>query len=324
MAKKTQSSLEELEALEKQGQVSNAEEQNQEENSQDINTTKEGPSANIVDGWKPIDKNFMPYKGMLYPSSWAFAYRCPTSKEVANFSTINEKDQPAIIQAIEDLIRKCVMIIDTDKKQKISASNINDGDKMFFMLLIRDFYLPGNPINFPTMCLFCKDSVEATFGPYSLKYKPLTDKMLACFDGRVFHMTGIPGVDQEIDVHVPTLETSAKILRYIVKVFRDSQSETAETKDTDAFDKQFLLVAPFLFETGEESIPVLKQKFRKIIANENMLKAYVNIANQLKLDNLETFEYTCSSCESVEEAQLKFPGGWKNFFINKGTMGGYF
>lgn len=277
--------------------------------------------AQVIDGYKILPNEKIAFGGRMYPASWRFAYRCPESIEVANFSTINEKDKPAILAAVEEMIRKCFVIIDSDTEQKITNYQINDGDKTQFFLLLRDFYLPGKPINYNTMCLSCKDPLDVNLNAFSLRYPEYPDELFNCFDGRRFTLD--MGLEAPIVFHVPTFEITGKIFRYIMKVYKENQEEKDTRKDSEAFNKQFLLVAPFLFETGMETIPAIKQKFNNIIKNPAMLKVYVDLANQMKFDNLDTI-ITVHSCGSEEETLIKFPGGWKNMFIDKNSYGGLF
>lgn len=278
---------------------------------------------NIVDGYKILERDDMPQNGVLYPESWSFAYRCPTSKEVANFSTINEQDQPGIIIAIEDLIRKCVVIYDTDKNRLVSSGQINDAHRTFFLLLIRDFYLPGNPIEYPIVCSLCHEPMQSVLGAQKLKYDDISEKLLSAFDGRSFSLI-MPNLDEPINFLLPTIEISSRIFRYIVSVYRNNKTDKENTDDKIVYNKQFLLIAPYLYERGNETVKELINKFKKIQEDDNKFKAYLEIAVKLKLDNLEYINNECGSCGSLEETQIRFPGGWKNMFINKKDTTGYF
>ena len=321
MAKKNNEKIEELERLEKQERITDVE-----EIKEDVDASKNTPvmkatpgtkneSHGIVDGYKILDKSILSNNGKLYPDSWQFAYRCPTADEIANFSTVNEKDQPSVFAAVEDLICKCVTIVDVQNDMEISPKQINDGDRLMFMLLLREFYIPNVFISYNTMCPYCKDPVEVRLVPTALRYKKLTDEMLSYFDGRVFR---IPAdafqTSRDIVFHIPTLEIAGKVFQYLLKTYRDTMSDNS--RDKEAFMKQFLLVAPFLFEDSKETMEMLKQKFKQIRMDGNLLNAYVTLANQLKLDNLETITYV-HDCGSEEEAEIRFPGGWKDFFVDK-------
>lgn len=322
MSENKTSKLSELESLENKAKQNNeisAEQQPIEDKYEYEEPDTDDNKPSIIDGYKILERDSLPFEGKFYPKTWSFAYRCPISNEVANFSTINEKDQPAIMSAIEDLICKCVVIIDTASGKQISARQINDGDRMFFFLLLRDFYLPGNPITYTTMCMFCKSPVDVKITAGSLRYEMPTEKMLDSYDGRMFVLD--MGLNEPINFLMPTLEISSRIFRYITKVYKNETSDN--NKDSEAFNKQFLLLAPFLYETGHETVEALKVKFRKIKMDGERLNAYVTIANLLKLDNLETIAYQ-HDCGSEEEAAIRFPDGWKKMFVTKGAYNGLF
>lgn len=320
--------LDELEALETQakeimGEPGETVVENIPQPVMEVSTNKKKNEPNLLDGYRVVDNYDLPQTGELYPESWKFAYRCPTAKEVANFSTINDQDQPAIIAAIEDLVKKCVIIYDVDKDQQIVSGHINDAHRIFFALKLREEYLPQSPLEYTSMCLLCKESYMVDLRASKLQYSPLSQKLIDAFDGRMFTLE-MPGVEEPIKFLIPTIEITSKIFKYIVKVYRDSQNDREKKEDRIVYDKQFLLLAPFLYEKGTENIKELTNKFKQIQKDEARFKAYLDIANKLKLDHLDSIETECPHCKSLEEAQIRFPGGWKNMFVGTKDATGYF
>lgn len=274
--------------------------------------------TSIIDGYKILPIVELPHNGKLYPSSWSFAYRCPTSEEIANFSSVNENDQLSIINAIQELIRKCVVIIDTDTQHQISTLELNDGDRVYFLLKLREFYLPNDPISYNTMCLSCKEKITVNLNAASLQFYHISDKIFDSFDGRTFTLD--MGISSgPIVFRIPTFDTSQRIFRYITNTYKNKEN----TKESEVFNKKFLLVAPFLYESGKETIEALKNKFRQISRDGERLKAYVDLANNLRFDNKETFVYT-HDCGSEEVAEVRFPGGWKKLFVGSTSYNGIF
>lgn len=322
MSKK--SNIEDLGRLEKeQAEKLNSQNNENDENTNVIEFSSNDTKPNVLDGYLVLEKEIMPHKGKFYPESWAFAYRCPTTKEVANFSTINEQDQPAIIAAVEDLIRKCVVIYDTEKERQVTAGQINDADRVFFLLKLRDFYLPGNPLTYTSVCSLCKEPLPITLCAEHLVYNDISEKLVEAFDGRIFTLN-FPTLEEPIKFLIPTIEITGRIFKYIVKVYRDSQNDREKAEDKIVYDKQFLLIAPYLYIRGNESVKELAQKYRDIQKNENKFKAYLEIATKMKLDNTDYLTIECGNCESMEEAQLRFPGGWKSMFVSNKSNSGYF
>ena len=267
---------------------------------------------NVVDGYKAINNEDLPNGGVFYPDSWRFAYRCPTTLEVANFSTIQENDTPAIVAAIEDLIRKCVRIWDVNTEREVSSAEINDGDKLFFMLRIRDYYLPGQSVRIDETCDVCHELFEARLDDKSLSYHEPTSKLVNAFDGRVFTLD--MKLDEPIVFKIPTIGTSARLFKYVVKVMRQTPDVKKDPIDNIVHDKTFLLIAPWLFVSGSETIKEIMSKFKKIKEDSRLLNAYLSIVNNLKLDNLESINVVCSHCGSEVLTEIRFPGGWRRFF----------
>lgn len=292
---------------------------------QDTRTAQEieEERPNKLDGYIVLDREDLPQLGVLYPETWRFAYRCPTAKEVANFSTINEQDQTSIVQSVEDIIRKCVIIFDTNSQRQVSVGEICDAHRVFFLLLIRDYYLPGKNIVIDAYCSQCQNMHQIMLTADSLVYHMPNNKLLGAYDGRIFTLD--MGLEKPIVFRVPTLETAGRLYKYITKMARNQQQGNNNKKDDNIiYDKQFLLMAPYLYETGKETVRDLILKYKSIQRNNKLFAAYLEIINRIKLENEEYFDYICPDCESEEEAQIKFPGGWKKLFVSNQDTTGYF
>jgi hypothetical protein len=315
---------EKIKALE---QLENQQETNIEATSDIVDNDKKNiiseNKPNLLEGYKILEKEDMPQQGVLYPESWKFAYRCPISKEVANFSALNEQDKPGIIMAVEDLIRKCVVIYDVDKDIQINSGYIIDAHRTFFLLLLRDFYLPGNPIKYTGVCTLEREPMDIILTANKLIYPELSEKLINAYDGRKFALK-MDGIEEPIEFLAPTIEITSRIFKYIVKVFKDTQNDNEKKDDKVVYDKNFLLLAPYLYTKGTETIKDITNKFNKIQKDDKLFGAYLEIINKLNLDNLEYIEEKCPKCGSVEENLIKFPGGWKKMFIGSKDSTGYF
>lgn len=282
-------------------------------------------NPNIFDGYIPVTQSELPQEGALYPESWKFAHRCPTAKEVATFSTLQENDHPGILAAVEDLIRKCVVVYDTNIGKQISSGEINDCHRTYFLLRLRDHYLPGTPIEYERIDGFCKETTMTKITAQSLKFADLSEKLLENFDGRTFTLP-YPELEEPIVFLLPTIEISSRIFKYIVRVAQEKE-KTGETKGLEEkliYDKKFLLLAPYLYIEGNESMKVIGQRYKALEKDLPRYKRYVEIATQIKWDNLDEVDSKCDKCGAVESAQLRFPGGWKNMFTDKSNTAGYY
>ena len=100
----------------------------------------------------------------------------------------------------------------------------------------------------------------------------------------------------------------------MVNKYREANDHKKEKLNKDEFDRKFLLLLPFLYEEGNEKIESLHLKYKSIQKNENLLKAYLTIATKMIHTNEE---YLLINYQGEEEkTDIKFPGGWKNIFID--------
>lgn len=277
-------------------------------------------SNSAVDGYIVIHRDLLPNGGIFYPLGWGFAVRAPLTKEVAAFSTLQNQDTPGVISAVEDLIRKCVKIYDVDYDREISSGEINDGDKLFFLLYIRSSYIPEDNITFPSICGLCHEKFETILTYKNLKYHEPSLALIDAYDGRSFHLN----MGVKISFRMPTIKNTSRIMKYLTNVYKDEQSGKPRPTDKAAYDKTFQLLVPFLLETGDESVKELMNKYNNICKNEDLLKAYLQIVNKIKIDNLEEIEGVCPHCESIESNEIRLPSWSKLFIAEVGSGTDYF
>lgn len=277
---------------------------------------------NLLDGWRVIPTDELPRKGVLYPVTWQFAVRPPTAIEVANFSTVMEEDRVAIKAAMEDMVKKCVKIYDSGSDTIVSTSEINDCDTLFFVLKIRDLYI-NQPIKFADVCQICHSQYEVSMTSNNLVYEDISEELLQQFDGRIFSLQIEVEGEGSTDVRfrIPTIGTSSRIFKQIVRAYREDKNDP-DPKNRVLYDKTFTLIAPWLFVTGNEKLNDIVGKYRTVSKDPLLLEAYVTIANELKLDNLETIECTCATCSAEGTVDIMFPGGHKKLFAKKSNIKG--
>ena len=100
----------------------------------------------------------------------------------------------------------------------------------------------------------------------------------------------------------------------MVNKYRETQDTNKTKINKSEFNRKFLLLLPFLYEQGNEKIESLNIKFKQIEKNEKLLKAYITLANKMIHTNEEYLVVDIDGDE--ERTDIKFPGGWKNLFID--------
>lgn len=274
-------------------------------------------------GYRILENNELPYNGLLYPSSWRFSFRCPTTIEVAEFSTIDERDTPKIQDAITNLIKKCYLIVNIDEEKQINSSQINDGDRLFFFLKLREYYMQDFPIEFPIISQISQEPLIVNLMAHNLIFKPIKPELLKYYDGRMWSIPADSfGISTPIQFINPTLDITQRIFKYMVNKYREAQDTKKEKINKSELNRKFFLILPFLYVEGNEKIESLHLKFKQIQKNENLLKAYLTLANKMNHTNEEYIKISYNGDE--ETTEIKFPGGWKNMFQSKKAFGGLF
>lgn len=276
-------------------------------------TQKKINEPSLIDGYRFVNNIDLPFEGKLYPLSWKFFYRCPDVSEVANFSTVADEDTAKQVTTIEALIKKCWKIIDADTQAPISTSEINDGEKLFFFMKLREFYLHDSPIQYNVFNSEHLKSVTIDLKAENLVYKALKQSLLDKFDGRLVTIA-VPKseTNQEIKFLVPTLEISRKITLYMQKAQKNIREKTVTDKDN--IDKNFILFLPYLFESGKEKMEQLETKLKVIMRDRVLFDRYLEIMAKLSFTNQEKIEYNFE--EGVHQASLEFPSFKRMFIID--------
>lgn len=304
-------------------EVDNETETEVQDDDADIVITTNVPQYQTSNGYRVLENSELPYFGRLYPESWRFTFRCPEVDEVAEFSTINERDTPKIQDAITNLIKKCYVIVDIETEKQIPSSQINDGDRLFFFLKLREFYMQDIPIEFPIISQNHQEPLIVNLMAHNLIFKNINEKLLACFDGRRWSIPTIDfGLKDPIVFTNPTLDISQRIFKYMVNKYRDAQDANKEKINKAEINPKFLLILPFLYVEGNEKIESLNLKFKNIQKNPPLLKAYLALASKMIHTNEDYITITYKGDE--EKTEMKFPGGWKNMFQSKKAFGGLF
>lgn len=303
--------------------VSTEDEDIEEDEEETITVATDTPTYQTTNGYRILTNTELPYLGALYPETWRFSFRCPTTDEVAEFSTIDERDTPKIQDAITNLLKKCYVIVDTKEGKQIPSSQLNDGDRLFFFLKLREFYMQDIPIEFPIISQNHQEPLQVNLMAHNLIFNTIKPELLEYYDGRKWSIpTESFGLKDPIVFINPTLDISQRIFKYMVNKYREAQDSKNQKINKNEFNRKFLLLLPFLYVEGNEKIESLNLKFKQIQKNEKLLQAYLTLSNKMVNTNEEYLVITYKGDE--EKTDIKFPGGWKNMFIDQQAFGGLF
>lgn len=275
--------------------------------------------------YEHLDKTELPHK-ILYPENWELFYKKPTVDDVAVFSTIPENDYFKIMLATIQLIRKCMLIIDSETQKLVSTERIKSCHKMFLFLKLRTEYMTdskGNTsdIMYPIFSPELEEAITVKFNEYSLIYDELSDDVVAILNeertGFIFDESF--GYDEPIYIPITDFGMEIKIINHITNSHKKMQKTDAKKKDFDSFDKKFLAFLPYLFEKSTDTIDGLKNKYKLLMENESKYQAYLELVTNFKIGEKDNIKYVVEREGEtiVGETPMKFPNGYNGLFIRE-------
>ena len=94
-------------------------------------------NAELREGWIPVDKQLMGLRAYFYPEDWQFRIRPATVEAIRNWSNIDEKNPFAVDDVLNEVLKSCLSIVTS--QGQIPWGNINSWDRLYFLLLIREY-----------------------------------------------------------------------------------------------------------------------------------------------------------------------------------------
>lgn len=273
-----------------------------------------------------LDKSELPHKH-FYPENWDFYIRQPKTTDVAIFSTIPENDYFKIMSAVIALVRKNIIIFNSETNQQISTERIKSCHKMFLFIKLRNLYMKDIKTNtpakikLPIYSLEIEEAIEIEFDEYSLMYNELSDEALTYLNAEKtgFNFDENWGAVDNTFIPIIDFGMETKIINFITNSYKKMQNAETKKKDFDSFDKTFLAFVSYLFDTPNDSIESLKTKFKRITEDEQLYQFYNEMVTNFKLGERDNIKYIVEreGEQIVGETQMKFPNGYTTLFTRE-------
>lgn len=255
-----------------------------------------------------IDRTYMPYGG-LYPKSWQFEIRAALGKEISYFSTIDTEDPLSVFDGMNKICESCVFITDTEKKIRIPSSKINEMDRVWFVLKVRDLTIPEreNKIVLHEKCKYCGAEQDIEISSDTIIEKPMSEFAKKYWNeetGKFEFKTSSYGI---ITILPSTIE--------LARIFMDYMQTVDKENNDDFFIKRFNLFV----DESDLRVPseCAKNAYNRFIATVNEPKKfalYQKIEKELELGLDDKLCHVCNSCGKELHIPVRFPNGLENIF----------
>lgn len=270
----------------------------------------DGPETDepvLLPGYHEIWSENFPSKGFFYSSNTRFFIRPAEVKEIRHFSTIDEQNPFSVDEALNEILKSCLMIRQPNKQ--MSFKDLKEEDRIHIILSIREltFSKGENQLAIKHTCEECGHDNEIKIENRSFQSNELDQKIMKYFDEETRMFLVQTKSNGTIKMTPPSIGTMMEVTKYIQKKQQEGKK----------IDQSFIKVLPYLVQEWrgftESSINNLEIEFLQWSASK--YQTMYTLSDMCRVGVKEKLFSTCERCHSGLESPISFPGGIKSLFV---------
>lgn len=271
----------------------------------------------LRDGWVDVDRELLGERSKFYPEGWKFRIRPATVEVVRNWSTVDEKNPFSVDDAFNEILKYCLGIKDANGNP-VPWSSINTWDRLFFVLLIRNYTMKNGEkkLEFIEDCPNCDVPVTFTLDSMSLMYDLPDEEIMRYYspEDRVWMIDpydfGLDG-EEAITLYLPTVEKDANIRAWMIEKLRENQNAK--------IDPVFIKFLPWLAQKISKDTTLAKGQIRKFETqfkswDVDMFTFMDSVIRNVTVTPSDRILAVCPSCGEEVTAVIRFPDGISSLF----------
>lgn len=274
----------------------------------------------VRDGWVPIDRGSMGVRSQFYPLGWEFRVRPATVEAIRNWSSIDEENLSVVNNVMNEIVRTCVSIFDTETGMAVAWDKIKSWDRFWFILKVREYtFVNGEQaLEFDEDCDSCGENVHFTLTPDALFYEfPDAEVVDKCWNQREQYWDIDPNeydVDHyKVKFFVPTIQKDNAILQWMY-----AQNEAGKN-----IDEVFVKFLPYMLERAPKDASLLDRmikdchtEFKRWSTEEFLF--FDEVRRNITINPTEKLVTKCTNCGEEVRSTVRFPNGIKYLFAVQG------
>ena len=265
-------------------------------------------------GYEDYPLDALPSKGRFYSEGTKIQIRPASTKEIENYSTMNEDVFLDSENQINEIIGSCSSI--TAGMKKMSYKDLLEGDKLQLLLAIRDrtFQKGENEIPVDLPCPSCKHDNRRNLNNTILDATEEEDEELEKYYSEEQRCYVIKTKSYgEVILHPPRVGVTKAVVDWGVK----------QQQDKKEFDRGLVTLIPYLikdYRKLESKDGLNERMFSNIDADiktwdKTKYAIVYRMAEKIKVGADPKFKISCDNCGEVIEQPFRFPTGKKSLFI---------
>ena len=248
-----------------------------------------------------------PSKGLFYPNGIRFFIRAAEVREVRHFSTINEQDPFSIDEALNEILKSCLMI--RQPNRQMSFKDLREEDRIHLILSIRELTFPKgeNQLVIKTPCKECNHENEVKITNESFEHNDVDEKMMRYYNEETRRFEVMTKSNGTIIMAPPTIGVMMEVTKYIQKRQQEGKK----------LDQSFIKVLPYLAQDwrgfNEAAINNLEIEF--MAWSTTKYQTMYSLTDMCRVGVKESLKKECDKCGSEVTTPISFPGGIKSLFV---------
>ena len=258
-------------------------------------------------GWHKIDQAYFPSKGMFYPHNTTFQIKAAGSKEIRQYSAINEEDPFSIEESLNNILITCFSV-DYDGRVG-SWKDLLEEDRIFIILAIRDltFAKGENKLTFKVNCTECDHENEFEVRNGSFDYKSISEKLTKYYDSDRSVLAIRTKDFGNFDITPPTVGVMHEVTKYIKE----------KTQNRRKIDQSFVKILPYLVQEwrGLNQTAIKNLEIEYMGWSPEKFNFMFDLVEMVQVSVKEEMIKPCEKCSAEVAAPVQFPGGLKSLFV---------
>lgn len=276
-----------------------------------------GENADFRDGWIDVDKNLLGKRAMFYPKDWNFRIRPATVEAIRNWSNIDDENPNSVDEVFNEVIKNCLSIVDAYNRP-LPWGNINNWDRFFFLLLIREYtFRQGErKIKYNDYCPGCDNEIEFELTSQSLMYDFPDEEVMKYYDPEQRCWTidpeefDIEGEDI-IKLYLPTLEKDSIVKTWLINLVRENRNRK--------IDQTFLRFVSWMSPKFSKDETIAARQIKEINLkykrwDEEMFTFMDDIIRNIIVTPSNKLVINCPICGEEVTSNIRFPKSIKELF----------
>lgn len=261
----------------------------------------------LLPGYIEIWPENFPSRGLFYPVNTRFFIRSAEVREIRHFSTINEQDPFSVDEALNEILKSCLMVRQPNKQ--MSFKDLKEEDRIHIILSIRELTFPKgeNQLAIKKNCNECGHENEIKIVNSSFERTDIDEKLMKYYNEETRRFEVQTKSSGTIILSPPTIGVMMEITRYI-------QRRQQEGKK---LDQAFIKVLPYLPQDwrgfNESVINNLEIEFMSW--NSTKYNTMYTLTDMCRVGVKETLSSPCEKCHTEVTTPISFPGGIKTLFV---------